>query len=83
MEDIEEWAGSRIVSRGKNYQSQGRVYDLAITEDHGLIAWVDGTERYATKVIMEDDGLPDSFCTCPYEEGTGRGNEEGTGSVVD
>jgi uncharacterized Zn finger protein len=65
--DLEEWAGSRIVSRGKNYQRQGRVCDLAVTEDEGLIAWVDGTERYATKVVMGDDGLPDSICTCPYE----------------
>jgi uncharacterized Zn finger protein len=65
--DLEEWAGGKIVSRGKNYQRQGRVYDLAVTEDNGLIAWVDGTERYATKVVMEDDGLPDSICTCPYE----------------
>ena len=27
--DLEEWAGSKIVSRGKNYQRQGRVCDLA------------------------------------------------------
>ncbi len=64
--DLENWAGSRIVSRGKNYQDRGRVRDLAVTKDHGLIAWVDGTERYATRVVMEDDGLPDSICTCPY-----------------
>lgn len=65
--DLEEWAGSKIVSRGKTYQRQGRVSDLAVTEDDGLIAWVDGTERYATKVGMDDDGLPDSICTCPHE----------------
>jgi uncharacterized Zn finger protein len=65
--DLEEWAGSKIVSRGKNYQRQGHVSDLAVTDDDGLIAWVDGTERYATKVVMDDDGLPDSICTCPYE----------------
>ena len=65
--DLEEWAGSKILSRGKNYQRQGRVRDLAVTADHGLIAWVVGTERYATKVIMEDDGLPEAICTCPYE----------------
>ena len=65
--DLEEWAGEKIVSRGKNYQRQGRVSDLAITDGGSLIAWVDGTERYATRVIMEEDGLPDSICTCPYE----------------
>ena len=65
--DIEEWVGGKIVSRGKGYQRQGRVSDLAVTDDGSLIAWVDGTERYATRVVMDEDGLPDSICTCPYE----------------
>ena len=64
--DLEEWAGTRIVYRGKNYQRQGHVSDLAVTEDNGLVAWVDGTKRYAVKVSMEESGVPDSFCTCPY-----------------
>lgn len=64
---LDKWAGSRIVSRGKNYQRQGRVSELAATEDGVLIAWVQGSERYATRVKMDDDGLPDSICTCPYE----------------
>lgn len=65
--DIEVWAGGKIVSRGKNYQRQGRVSDLAVTDDGGLIAWVYGSERYATRVVMDEEGLPDSICTCPYE----------------
>jgi uncharacterized Zn finger protein len=65
--DIEDWADGKIVSRGKSYQRQGRVSDLAVTDDGSLIAWVDGTERYATRVVMDEDGLPDSICTCPYE----------------
>jgi uncharacterized Zn finger protein len=65
--DIEAWAGGKIVSRGQNYQQQGRVSDLAVTEDGGLIAWVDGAARYATRVVLGKDGLPDSICTCPYE----------------
>ena len=66
-DDIEAWAGGKIVSRGQNYQRQGRVADLAVTDDGSLIAWVDGSERYATRVVMDEDGLPDSICTCPYE----------------
>jgi uncharacterized Zn finger protein len=66
-DNLDKWAGSRIVSRGKNYQRQGHVSELAATEDGVLIAWVQGSERYATRVKMEDDGLPDSICTCPYE----------------
>jgi len=65
--DIEAWAGGKIASRGKSYQRQGRVADLAITDDGSLIAWVDGSERYATKVVIDEDGLPDSICTCPYQ----------------
>lgn len=64
--DIEAWAGGKIVSRGQNYQRQGRVSDLSVTEDGSLIAWVDGSERYATRVVLGEDGLPDSICTCPY-----------------
>jgi uncharacterized Zn finger protein len=65
-DDIEAWAGGKIVSRGQNYQRQGRVSDLAVTENGSLIAWVDGSARYATRVVMDEDGLPDSICTCPY-----------------
>jgi uncharacterized Zn finger protein len=64
--DIEAWAGGKIISRGKNYQRQGRVSDLSVTEDGSLIAWVDGSERYATRVVLGEDGLPDSICTCLY-----------------
>lgn len=64
--DIEEWTGRKIAARGKNYQREGRVSDLAVTADAGLIAWVDGSERYATRVSMDGGGLPESDCTCPY-----------------
>lgn len=72
-DNLDKWAGSRIVSRGKNYQRQGRVSELAATEDGVLVAWVQGSERYATKVKMDDDGLLDSTCTCPYEFGCKHG----------
>ena len=65
--DFEDWAGSKIVSRGKSYQSQGRVSELAKTDNGSLVAWVDGTVRYATQVLMGAGGLPESICTCPYE----------------
>ncbi len=65
--DLEQWAGSRIVSRGQNYQKQGRVSELARTDDGGLIAWVDGSHQYATKVVIGKDGALDSVCTCPYQ----------------
>jgi uncharacterized Zn finger protein len=57
--DLEKWAGSRIVGRGRSYWQQGRVSELAATSDGALIAWVEGSERYVTKVDMDEDGLPD------------------------
>ncbi len=65
-DDLEEWAGSRIVGRGRSYQKQGRVSDLAMTDDGALIAWVQGSRRYATKVVVDEDAMLGSVCTCPY-----------------
>ena len=65
-DDVREWAGSKIVSRGRNYQRQNLVSELAVLDSGGLLAWVDGTNRYATQVNIDEDGLPASICTCPY-----------------
>ena len=65
-DDLREWAGSKIVSRGKSYQRQKLVSKLAVLGSGDLIAWVDGTHKYATKVTTDEDGLPESTCTCPY-----------------
>ncbi len=68
-DDLTEWAGSRSVERGRVYQRQGRVHDLAISEDGWLLATVPGGERYAVKVWCEQSakkgGTPYSRCTCP------------------
>jgi uncharacterized Zn finger protein len=64
-EDLEDWAGNQIVKRGRSYQQNGSVSDLARTADGGLIAWVQGSRRYATMVAF-DGGELDSNCTCPY-----------------
>jgi hypothetical protein len=37
-DDLTEWAGSRSVERGRVYQRQGRVHDLAISEEPSFIA---------------------------------------------
>jgi len=63
--DLTAWAGNKIVSRGINYQRSGYVKDLGRTADGSLIAWVEGTKRYATQVFFEDDDL-ESICSCPY-----------------
>ncbi len=64
-DDLNEWAGSKIVARGRAYQEQGRVSELAQTKNGSLIAWVDGSAHYATKVQASSAGAPESICTCP------------------
>jgi uncharacterized Zn finger protein len=65
--DLREWAGSKILSRGKDYQKSGQVEDLALTPDDALIAWVLGTHRYATLVGVQKGELV-SDCNCPYDD---------------
>ena len=68
-DDLAEWAGSRSVDRGRTYQKQGRVRDLAISEDGWLLATVTGGARYAVTVWYESSatkaGAIYSRCTCP------------------
>ena len=70
-DDLTEWAGSRSVSRGRTYQTQGRVHDLVISEDGWLLATVTGGERYAITVWCEPKskkgGALYSRCTCPVD----------------
>ena len=54
-DDLTEWAGPRSVSRGRAYQSQRRVDDLAISEDGWLLASVNGGERYAVTVWCDPE----------------------------
>ena len=64
-DDIREWAGGKIVSRGQRYQRGGSVHNLMETDTGGLIASVHGTARYVTLVEMKEGRLTSS-CTCPY-----------------
>lgn len=63
--DLESWVGTKILSRGKSYQRAGYVRDLCITKDGDLVAWVEGTSLYTTKVTFNGKKLSSS-CTCPY-----------------
>lgn len=64
---LEEWCGFRTLERGKQYQRERRVHDLSCGGDGLLVAWVEGTERYAT-AVMSDAGIT-SVCTCPVGAG--------------
>lgn len=62
---IRAWAGETIFKRGQDYELRGRVRELAATESGGVVAWVQGTSRYSTTVMLGPGGLS-SRCTCPY-----------------
>ena len=64
-EDLEDWAGNTIVSRGRTYQRNSSVSNLGITSEGALIAYVLGSTRYVTQVAIHDGDLT-SACTCPY-----------------
>ena len=64
-DDLQKWAGSRVLSRGQSYQRSHRVQELAQTESGELVAWVQGEKRYATQVDFKGGELI-STCTCPY-----------------
>ena len=64
--DLEEWASKLIVARGRSYQRRGAVQDLERAENGRLVAWVEGTQRYATRVGIQGEKKLKSKCTCPY-----------------
>ena len=64
-DELQEWAGAIIVSRGQRYQRSHQVQGLARTSSGGLVAWVLGSQRYATRIETEDEELV-AACTCPY-----------------
>lgn len=64
-DDLDAWAGPSILSRGRSYQRSGRVQKLAHTVSGGILAWVQGTFRYVTRVEMDKKTLVAS-CICPY-----------------
>jgi len=67
VDDLDRWAGEKIRTRGKSYIK--KVDGLHRTPDDELVAWVSGTEEYATLVRIEQAGRYDCFCTCPHEGG--------------
>ena len=65
-DDLEEWADSHIVARGRSYQRKGAVRELQRDEEGALVAWVAGGRLYATRVCIEGEKDLTGECTCPY-----------------
>jgi uncharacterized Zn finger protein len=55
--DLQEWAGSSTVSRGRSYQRNHQVQSLVRTPSGSLLAWVQGTHRYAIQVEITEGDL--------------------------
>lgn len=66
-DDLESWAGKKIVSRGRAYLRN--VRQLSQTSTGDLLAWVDGSEGYATHIWITPKGKLSSTCSCPYDWG--------------
>ncbi len=62
-DNLSTWAGSTSLSRGKSYKNQ--VQDFNMTKDGGIIAWVQGSELYATSVSIDSSGKLSASCSCP------------------
>ncbi|GAB5512967.1 SWIM zinc finger family protein [Rhodopirellula baltica] len=66
---LESWTGSRTIQRGEDYQKQGRVRKLVLCGDGSIIATVQGTESYITRVSLNTkkrSGVQlSSYCSCP------------------
>lgn len=74
--DLDGWAGSRAMSRGRSYQRRGAVHDLGISPEGELVAWVVGGSRYATRVRRDPpraggrrSSRLESSCSCPVGVG--------------
>ncbi len=64
---IKKSCSSTIYKRGLEYFKEGRVH-LRKREDNLISAVVDGEELYNVQVRFDENGVTDSFCTCPYFE---------------
>lgn len=64
---IKKSCSPTIYKRGTEYFKEGRVH-LRKREDNLITAVVDGEDIYNVQVKLNDNGIEDCFCTCPYFE---------------
>lgn len=62
-DDLAMWAQAAGLSKGRSYKSQ--VRDLNMTKSGWILAWVQGSELYATAVSIDSSGKLSSSCSCP------------------
>lgn len=67
---IKKSCSPTIFKRGIEYHCEGRVH-LRKRSDSVINAVVDGEEVYNVQVKLNEDGIGDCICTCPYYETMG------------
>lgn len=67
MRDWKNLFQRRILERGEEYFEDGMVSQVTQTST-GYQAIVEGTDAYEVEIEMDEDGIYDMFCTCPYAE---------------
>lgn len=68
LEQIKDASNAKSFSRGKDYASQGSIYN-AMRQDFRLWAICSGSDEYETSVTLNQEGIHSSSCTCPYDWG--------------
>lgn len=64
---IKKSCSSTIYTRGVEYFKEGRVH-IQKREDKLISAIVDGEDLYNVQIKLNDSGIEEYFCTCPYYE---------------
>ena len=65
-----DWKGlfdKKILARGREYYNDDQVSELDISDDE-INAVVYGSEEYEVSIGLENGGVGDMYCDCPYAE---------------
>ncbi len=65
--NFEDYFDLSILSRGKSYYKENRILDIWCQENT-VTAYIDGSEIYRIELRINDKGLNNFYCSCPYSE---------------
>src|SRR5215471_18729584 len=63
---IRELANAKSFARGKEYFRDGAVSDV-IRRGNRVTAEVEGSDLYEVMIVLDDGGVAEARCTCPYD----------------
>ena len=66
QDEIRSLCTHQSYERGVNYHNQGRIQELAVNDDE-LTATVRGTHDYEASITVDDGGVRNYYCSCPYD----------------